>query len=61
MSAPHGDSSNEGLLWKRQHGGYSQWRHRHVDDHPVTFLDPMSLQGVGKAAGRLQKLLEGET
>lgn len=38
-----------------QHGCHCQGGHRHVDGHPVPFLDPIPLQGVGKAAGHIQK------
>lgn len=40
----------------RQHGRNGQWRHGHVDGHPVSLVDAMGLQGVGQATGEVQQL-----
>src|SRR5262249_7980574 len=43
-----------------QHGDRRLRTHRHVDDNPVTFLDVVSFQNVGKLADLAMKLLVSE-
>lgn len=51
------DSTNASTGQQRRH---RQRGHRHVDGHPVPFLDAVALEGVRQTTGCLQQLSVGQ-